>query len=144
MYAQKDDQSSGQDSQPNWKTVAPKSGGPWTKEKNGKTWNWCKNNKYWTTRHKTDNCRKGEAERSGTGMENQSGSGDNPSLTLNLAVLDNEEIFLAESLFDTSDSFDHVLDTAVAPTACTCAMCVDADSTVDNTRLNSTGDLKLP
>ena len=144
LFAKKNDYPSGQDSQPSWKTVAPKSGESWPKEKNGKTWNWCKYHKYWTTGHKTDNCRKGEAERSGTVPTNQTGGGTNPSLTLNLASLDDEEIFLAESHLDTFDSFDHVLDAAVAPTIDTSTTYEDSNSTADKDHLNLIGDLKLP
>ena len=136
LYAQSNDKSKSQNSdKPSWKTTAPKSGEPWTIEKNGKTWNWCKYHKYWTTGHKSDNCRKGESERAAT-SGNQNGGTGAPSLTLNMAALDDEEIFLGETNFQVKSSFEHELDLHTMADTPECPVCVEPVKDEDYTPLN--------
>ena len=45
------------DKPPSWKKVPPKTGEPWTIQKNDRTWNWCKYHKFWApSPHSSDNC----------------------------------------------------------------------------------------
>ena len=113
LYAQKNDKPNTSTSKSGWKITAPKPGEPWNITKNDKTWNWCKFHKYWTTGHNSDNCRKGEAERNGNTTTNSGNTGSGPSLTLNLASLEDDDIFMADSNLILNDSFDTELDSLV-------------------------------
>ena len=136
LLAQKNDSSNNQGNKTSWKIVAPKSGEAWTVDKNGKTWNWCKYHKYWTTGHKTDNCCKCESEQSG-GTTTQNGGNNNPSLALNLAALDDEEIFLGEtSGLQMDQSFDHELDLHTMTTTPLCGTCKDPTTVQEHKHLN--------
>ena len=64
-----------------WKITAPNKGEPWSKTVNGKLFNWCKYHRFWTTQHTSNNCRKGEKERT------QTTTASAPSLELNVASL---------------------------------------------------------
>ena len=121
LMAKHNDKPTQQPAKSGWKVTPPKPGEPWTITKNNKVWNWCKYHQYWTTGHKTDNCRKGEAERNGTpnGGQNR----NNPSLALNLAALENEDIMLADTDLSLTSNFDDTLDSLVVKHPMTCTPC---------------------
>ena len=55
----KEDKENSPPTKPAWRSVAPKSGEPTSKERDGKTWNWCVHHKEWTV-HTSSECRKKE------------------------------------------------------------------------------------
>ena len=135
LYAQKYDKPNSQITKSGWKVTASKSDEPWTLNKNNKTWNWCMCHKYWTTGHKTDNCRKGEAECTGANTSGNNNNTSTLSLAINLASVEDDDIFLADSNFHLNDSFNDDLDGLVTNNAMTCTPCADGHS-VDSTHLN--------
>lgn len=111
-----------------WKITAPQKGDPWSKTVNGKLFHWCKYHNFWSTQHNSNNCRKGEKERSQTNPTTE------PSLELNVASLGTElypdaTINLASG--DYSDATHCDFDTAL-DTAC----CDDSGSTDDVHNVN--------
>ena len=119
-----------------WKFTPLESGKTWTIEQNGKTWNWCKHHGYWTTGHKTDNCHKGLAALNQP--PNESNGGNNPALTLNLAAVEDNEIYLADPNVHINDSYDQELDALVSKKTPICLPCTDNETEIgsSNTYLN--------
>ena len=105
--------SNSNNSRTGWKITAPQKGDPWSKTVNGKLFHWCKYHNFWSTQHNSNNCRKGEKERT------QTNSTTEPSLELNIASLGTElypdaTINLASGDFSDAihGDFDSALDTA--------------------------------
>ena len=112
-----------------WKITAPQKGEPWSKTVNGKFFHWCKYHNFWTSQHNSNNCRKGEQERT------KSAAPSGPSLELNVASLGTElcpEATINLASGDYSDAqLSNVFDTAL-DSAC----CDDSDFSNNDTNVN--------
>ena len=131
LLAQSNGKSKGQSGdKTGWKYTAPESGKPQSIERNGKTWNWCKHHGYWTTGHKSENCRKGLA--ASNPPSNEPNGGTNPSLTLNLAAIEDNDLYLTDTNLHINDSYDDNLDVLVLKQTPVCAPCPEIDAGSDS------------